>query len=209
VYYKWMQNQIDYRSGAQLRANDNVESQLLFGGTGRAYGLELLARKKVGKLSGWIGYTLSKTERKFEGINNGNYYPAKQDRTHDISVVGIYKLNDRWTFSGTWIYYTGSAVTFPSGKYKVNNQTVFLYTERNGYRMPAYHRLDIAATIDSKKNRTRKYQSSWTFGLYNAYGRENAYTIEFKDDPNDPTKTVAEQTTLFKFVPSVTWNFKF
>ncbi len=209
VYYKWMQNQIDYKSGAQLRANDNVESQLLFGGTGRAYGLELLMRKKVGKLTGWIGYTLSRTEKKFAEINNGSYYPAKQDRTHDISVVGIYKLNERWTFSGTWIYYTGSAVTFPSGKYKVNNQTVFLYTERNGYRMPAYHRLDIAATIDSKKNKTRKYQSSWTFGLYNAYGRENAYMIEFKDDPNDPTKTVAEQTTLFKFVPSVTWNFKF
>lgn len=209
VYYKWMQNQIDYKSGAQLRANDNVESQLLFGGVGRAYGVELLVRKKVGRLTGWIGYTLSRTEKKFAEINSGNYFPARQDRTHDVSVVGIYKLNDHWSFSATWVYYTGSAVTFPSGKYHVNNQTVFLYTERNGYRMPAYHRLDLSATIDSRKNKNRKYQSSWTFGLYNAYGRENAYTIDFKDDPNNPSKTIAEQTTLFKFVPSVSWNFKF
>lgn len=209
VYYKWMQNQVDYRSGAQLRANDNVESQLLFGGTGRAYGLELLIRKKAGKLTGWIGYTLSRTERKFAEINAGAYFPARQDRMHDLTVVGVYRLNDKWSFSGTWIYYTGSAVTFPSGKYRVNNQTVFLYTERNGYRMPAYHRLDLSATIDSRKNKTRKYQSSWTFGLFNAYGKQNPYVITFKDDPNDPSKTVAEQTALFRFVPSVTWNFKF
>jgi hypothetical protein len=209
VYYKWMQNQVDYRSGAQLRANDNVESQLLFGGIGRAYGLELLIRKKTGKLTGWVGYTLSKTERRFTEINQGAYFPARQDRTHDISVVGIYKLNDQWSFSGAFIYYTGSAVTFPSGKYRANDQTVFLYTERNGYRMPAYNRLDLSATIDSRKNKTRKYQSSWTFGLYNVYGKQNAYVITFKDDPDDPTKTVAEQTALFRFVPSVTWNFKF
>jgi hypothetical protein len=209
VYYKWMQNQIDYRSGAQLRANDNVESQLLFGGVGRAYGLELLVKKKTGKLTGWIGYTLSRTEKNFDGINNGDYYAARQDRTHDLSIVAIYQLNKQWSFSSNFIYYTGSAVTFPSGKYQVNNQTVFLYTERNGYRMPSYHRIDLAATYENIKNKTRKYQSSWTFGIYNLYGRENAYSIEFKDDPNNPAKTVAEQTTLFRFVPSVTWNFKF
>ena len=209
VYYKWMQNQIDYKSGAQLRANDNVESQLLLNGIGRAYGIELLVRKKTGKLTGWIGYTLSRTERKFDGIDNGKWFAARQDRTHDLAIVAIYKLNERWTLSSNFIYYTGSAVTFPSGKYQVNNQTVFLYTERNGYRMPAYNRLDFAATYENKKNKTRKYQSSWTFGLYNVYGRENAYTIVFKDDPNNPNKTVAEQTSLFRFVPSVTWNFKF
>jgi len=204
-----MQNQIDYKSGAQLRANDNVESQLLLNGIGRAYGIELLLRKKTGKLTGWIGYTLSRTERKFDGIDNGKWFAARQDRTHDLAIVAIYKLNERWTLSSNFIYYTGSAVTFPSGKYQVNNQTVFLYTERNGYRMPAYNRLDFAATYENKKNKTRKYQSSWTFGLYNVYGRENAYTIVFKDDPNNPNKTVAEQTSLFRFVPSVTWNFKF
>ena len=208
TYYKWLQNQIDYRNGADLQANDNVESELLYG-KGRAYGIEFYLKKKYGKFNGWVGYTLSKTERRFAEINNGNYFPAKQDQTHNISLVGIYKLNDRWTLSGTWVYNTGNAVTFPSGKYHVNGQTVFLYTERNGYRMPAYHRLDLAAAWESPRNKNRKYQSSWTYGLYNAYGRENAYIIQFKDDPNDPTKTVAEQTSLFRFVPSITWNFKF
>lgn len=208
TYYKSLQNQIDYRNGASLQANDNVESELLYG-KGRAYGIEFFVKKKTGRLNGWIGYTLSKTERQFDEINNGQYFNARQDRTHDLSVVGIYKLTPRWTLSSTFVYSTGNAVTFPSGKYFVNEQTIFLYTERNGYRMPAYHRLDIAATVENKKNTKRKYQSSWTFGLYNAYGRENAYTITFKDDPNDKTKTVAEQTALFRFVPSITWNFKF
>ncbi|WP_037361300.1 TonB-dependent receptor [Asinibacterium sp. OR53] len=208
TYYKWMQHQIDYKSGALLRANDNVENQLLYG-VGRAYGIEWLLRKKYGRLSGWVGYTLSKTERRFDQINNGQYFPARQDITHDISVVGIYKLSDRWTLSGTWVYNTGNAVTFPSGKYHVNGQTVFVYTERNGYRMPPYHRLDIAATVENKKNKSRRYQSSWTFGIYNLYGRENAYTITFQDDPDHPEKTQALRTALFKFIPSITWNFKF
>jgi len=208
TYYKWLQNQIDYRNGADLVANDNVESELLYG-NGRAYGIEFLLRKRSGRLSGWIGYTLSRTEKRFTEINNGNYFPARQDETHNISVVGIYRLTDRWTLSGTWVYNTGNAITFPSGKYHINGQTVFEYTERNGYRMPAYHRLDLAATVENKHNKDRKYQSSWTFGLYNAYGRENAYFILFKDDPNKPSKTVAEQTALFRYVPSITWNFKF
>ena len=208
TYYKALQNQIDYRNGSTIQSNDNVESELLYG-TGRAYGIEFFLKKKAGRLNGWIGYTLSKTELKFKEINNGNYFNAKQDRTHDLSVVGIYKLSSRWSLSSTFVYSTGNAVTFPSGKYYVNNQTVFLYTERNGYRMPPYHRLDIAATVENKHNKTRKYQSSWTFGVYNAYGRDNAFFITFKNDPDDPTKTIAEQTTLFKFVPSATWNFRF
>ena len=208
TYYKSLQNQIDYRNGAQLRSNDHVESDLLYG-VGRAYGVEFLLKKKFGRLNGWVGYTLSKTERKFDNINNGKYYNAKQDRTHDLSIVGIYKLTDRWTLSSTFVYSSGNAVTFPSGKYQLDGQTHFLYTERNGYRMPAYHRLDIAATVQNKHNKFRKYQSSWTFGVYNLYGRENAFTIDFKDDPKDPTKTIAEQTALFRFVPSVTWNFSF
>ena len=208
TYYKALNNQIDYRNGANIQANNNIESELLYG-KGRAYGLELFLKKKFGRLNGWIGYTLSKTERKFDDINNGNYFNARQDRTHDVSIVGIYKLNDRWSLSSTYVYSTGNAVTFPSGKYHVNNQTVFEYTERNGHRMPAYHRLDFAATFEGKRNKGRKYQSSWTFGLYNVYGRENAYIIQFKDDPSDPSKTIAEQISLFKYVPSVTWNFKF
>ena len=206
VYYKTMQNQIDYKNGAQLRANANVESQLLFG-KGRAYGWELFLKKKYGKLTGWVSYTLSRTEKLIGGINKSNWYPAKQDQTHNMAVVAIYQASKKWTFSSNFVYNTGNAVTFPSGKYQVNGQTAFYYTERNGYRMPAYHRLDFAATLQVKKR--KKSEGSWTFSLYNVYGRENAYSIEFKDDPNDPTKTQAVRTALFRWVPSVTYNFKF
>ncbi|MES1159360.1 MAG: TonB-dependent receptor [Bacteroidota bacterium] len=206
VYYKNMQHQIDYKNGAQLVANENVESQLLYG-KGRAYGMELFFKKKVGKFTGWLSYTLSRTELRIDGINQGDWYPAKQDRTHDISLVGIYQAGKKWTFSATWVYYTGNAVTFPSGKYTVNGQTAFYYTERNGYRMPAYHRMDVAATLQGKKK--KRFESSWTFSVYNLYGRENAYSIVFQNNPDDPTHTQALQYALFRFIPSVTYNFKF
>jgi hypothetical protein len=206
AYYKKLQNEIDYKNGADLRANENIESLLLFG-KGRAYGIELFAKKRYGRLNGWVGYTLSKTERQFAGINNGNWYNATQDRTHELSIVGIWQATKKWSFSATFVYYTGNAVTFPSGKYNVNGETVFLYTGRNEYRMPAYHRLDIAATLQGKK--TAKYESNWSFSIYNAYNRANAFAINFRDDPNDATKTQAVQTTLFKIVPAVTYNFKF
>jgi TonB-dependent receptor-like protein/carboxypeptidase-like protein len=206
TYYKKLQNQIDYKDGAQLNVNENVESELLYG-IGRAYGLEVYLGKKYGKLTGWLSYTLSRTERKINGINNDNWYAASQDQTHNIAIVGIYKLNKKWTFSANWVYNTGNAVTFPSGKYEVNGQTTFYYTERNGYRMPAYHRLDIGATLVGKK--TPKWESDWTFSVYNVYGRENAYSIRFQNDPNNPTETQAVQTALFRWVPSVTYDFKF
>ena len=206
MYYKSMQNQIDYKNGAQLIANENVESQLLFG-KGRAYGLELFFKKKVGKFTGWVSYTLSRTELKIDGINSDGWYPAKQDRTHDISLVGIYQASKKWTLSSTFIYYTGNAVTFPSGKYQVAGQTAFYYPERNSYRMPAYNRMDVAATLQGKK--TKKFESSWTFSVYNLYGRENAYSIVFQNDPSDPSRTQALQYSLFRWVPSVTYNFKF
>ncbi len=206
VYYKKLQNEIDYKTGAELRANENIEAALLFG-EGRTYGLELFLKKRYGKLNGWIGYTLAKAERKFDGINNGEYFNATQDRRHEVSVVGIYQASKKWTFSATFVYYTGNAVTFPSGKYNIDGQTVFLYSKRNDYRMPAYHRLDLAATLQGKKR--KKYESSWSFSIYNAYNRANAFSIDFKDDPDDASKTQAVQTTLFKIVPSVTYNFKF
>jgi hypothetical protein len=205
-YYKTLRNQIDYKNGAQLVANENVESQLLFG-KGRAYGLEFFLKKKTGRFTGWISYTLSRTELNIDGINNNSWYPAKQDRTHDIGLVGIYQAGPRWTLSATWVYYTGNAVTFPSGKYQVLGQTAFYYTERNGYRMPAYHRMDVAATLQGKKK--ARLESSWTFSVYNLYGRENAYSIAFQNDPDDPTHTQALRYALFRFIPSVTWNFKF
>ncbi len=205
-YYKSMQNQVDYKNGADINTVPDVESELLYG-IGRAYGLEFLLKKKTGKLTGWLSYTLSRTERQIEGINEGNWYAAKQDRTHDLSIVGMYQLNPKWSLSGSFVYYTGNAVTFPSGKYEVNGNTIFVYTERNGYRMPDYHRLDLGATYESQ--RKKRYQDSWNFSLYNAYGRQNAYTITFENDADDPTRTVAVKTALFRWVPSVTYNFKF
>lgn len=206
AYYKTMQNQVDYRDGADVFNNDAIETQLLFG-KGRAYGIEWLLKKKAGQFTGWLSYTLSKTERKINGINNGEWYNARQDRTHDIAIVGMYQLNDKWTFSANWIFYTGDAITFPSGKYKVDDQVVYYYTERNGYRMPNYHRLDLGATLQLAKR--KKFSSELTFSLYNAYGRENAYTINFRESKDDPNKTEAVRVALFKFVPSVSYNFKF
>lgn len=207
AYYKTMQNQVDYKDGADVFINsDAIETQLLFG-KGRAYGIEMLFKKKTGRFNGWVSYTLSKTERKIAGINDNAWYNAKQDRTHDLAVVGIFQLSKKWTLSANWIYYTGSAVTFPAGKYRIDDQTVFYYTKRNAYRMPAYHRLDIGATWLLKQK--KKFSSELTISLYNAYGRENAYTIEFRDNKDDPDKTEAVQTALFKYIPSVSYNFKF
>jgi hypothetical protein len=207
TYYKAMQNQIDYRNGANVFNNsDAIESQLLFG-KGRAYGVEALFRKRTGALTGWLSYTLSKTERKIDGINEGDWYNARQDRTHDIAVVAMYQLSKKWVVSANFIFYTGDAVTFPSGKYRVDDQVVFYYTERNGYRMPNYHRLDIGATWQLKK--TQKFSSELAFSVYNVYGRENAYTITFQESKDNPEQTEALQTALFKFIPSISYNFKF
>lgn len=206
VYYKEMENVLDYRNGADLFLNETVEAQLLFG-KGRAYGIEFMLKKKTGKLTGWISYTLSKSERKIAGINNNKWYNATQDRPHDISIVGIYQLNKKWTLSGNFVFYTGSAVTFPSGKYQVNGQTAYYYNNRNADRMPNYHRLDFGATMQLKK--TKKWSKELVFGLYNVYGRENAYAINFKDNKDNPNITEIKQTTLFRWVPSISYNFKF
>ncbi|MCR8558848.1 TonB-dependent receptor [Mucilaginibacter sp. BJC16-A38] len=207
VYYKKLQNQIDYKDGAQLIANQDVESQLTYG-AGRAYGLELFLKKKYGRFNGWIGYTLSRTELKFDAINNGNYYPARQDRTHDLSVVGIYQLNKRWSFSGAFIYGTGNAVSYPTGKYEVGGLTTFSYSQRNGYRLPSSNRLDIGATLEGKEH--KKYHSSWIFGIYNIYGHRDPYLITFRDSKTVPNTTEAVETSIFATpIPSVTWNFKF
>jgi hypothetical protein len=206
IYYKRLQRQIDYRDGAELIANAAVESELLYG-RGRAYGIELYAKKTQGRLTGWISYTLSKTERQFDGINHGAYFPARQDRTHDLALVGMYNLNSRWTFSANYIYNTGSAVTYPAGKYNIGGLTTYYYTERNAGRMPYTSRLDVSATLKAKE--TKKFRSSWNFGLYNALNRENPYAVSFRDKKDDPTKTEAVQIALFKIIPSVTWNFKF
>lgn len=206
LYYRDMQNQIDYKNGAELRANVNVESELLYG-KGRSYGMEMFLKKKQGVFTGWVSYTLSKTERQFDGVNSGDWYPASQDRTHNLSIVGIYKISKKLTFSADFVYYTGNAVTWPSGKYEIGGQPEFIYTERNGYRMPAYNRLDLSLTVQGKKR--KKFDCNWNFSLYNAYGQENPYSVSFEQDPSDPSKTRVVQYSLFKWVPSITYNFKF
>ena len=206
TYYKNMQNQIDYKDNATIITNDAIEPQLLFG-QGRAYGLEVTARKKVGKLTGWIGYTLSKSQIQISGVNSNKWYNARQDRTHDLSVVAIYRMSPTWTVSSDFVFYTGNAVTYPSGKYIVGNKVYNYYTERNGYRFPSYQRLDFSATKHLKPH--KHYTSEINFSLYNVYGYENAYIIQFETNPNDPNRSEALQTALFRWVPSISYNFKF
>ena len=221
AYYKKIQNSVDYRVGAQLILNDAAEGQLIYG-DGRAYGLELMFKKRKGNFTGWISYTIARSEKTFEELNHGSWYPATQDRTHDISLVAMYQITERLNISSSWVYYTGNAVTFPSGKYTMAGEVRNLYTERNGYRMPEYHRLDFGITLESKKFNIitnietgqkekvkKKFLSSWNFSVYNMYARENAYMINFEQDPDDPDKTQAVQLSLFKIIPSITYNFKF
>jgi hypothetical protein len=205
-YYKWMSNQIDYRDGANLFFNNQAEGQLVYG-KGRAFGVEFLARKQTGRLTGWISYTLSRSLRTFADINFGKEFPSRQDRIHDFAIVGMYEISERLKISANWIYYTGSAVTFPSGKYYIGDITVPYYTERNGYRMPAYHRLDLGVTLYNKKR--ERFESSWNFSVYNAYARRNAYSITFRRNASDPNRQEAVRTALFRIVPSVTYNFSF
>lgn len=203
LYYKTLQNQIDYKDGADIYSTNDIESEFVYG-KGRAYGLELLAKKTSGKLTGWVGYTLSRSERKIDDINNGKWYKAHQDRTHDLSVVGMYELNKRWSLSSVFVYSTGNAVTFPNGKYEIDNQTIYHYSERNGSRMPSYHRLDVGATYT--KPHKGRFESSWNFSIYNLYNRQNAYIIQFENHNNSSR---AMRTSLFGVIPSVTYNFKF
>ena len=142
-----------------------------------------------------------------DGINKNNWYPAKQDQTHTIAIVGMYQASKKWTLSANWVYNTGNAVTFPSGKYLADNRIITFYSERNGYRMPDYHRLDLAATWVQKK--TKKYESSWSFSVYNVYNRMNAYSISFRPSETDPTQTEVVKLSLFPVLPSVTYTFKF
>ncbi|MDP2339266.1 MAG: TonB-dependent receptor [Bacteroidota bacterium] len=206
IYYKNLQNQIDYRNGADLIFNSTVEAELVFG-RGWAYGAEFLFRKNFGRLTGWLGYTWSKTMRQFDRINNGDAFPARQDMRHDVSVVTMYDLSRKLKISATWVYNTGNAVTFPNGKYEIDGRTVGYYTQRNGYRMPDFHRLDLGLTWIRKK--TERFESSWNFSVYNAYGRENAYFISFRQSKVDPEVTEAVQISLFKVIPSVSYKFKF
>ncbi|MBP6573695.1 MAG: TonB-dependent receptor, partial [Flavobacteriales bacterium] len=225
-YYKDFKNLIEYAAGAlpQNNANANYDTQLVFG-TGYSYGAELFIKKRTGKLNGWLGYTWSKTMRKFPDLNEGREFPSRWDRRHDLSIVLAYEPGTRWTFGATFVYATGQAVTVPLNRYFFEGRLVSEYTDRNGYRMVPYHRLDLSATISSKKTKTKRdkatgettvinkrWHSSWTFGVYNTYNRRNPYFIYF-DSNGSPAdgdfQVVAKQVSLFSILPSITWNFKF
>ncbi|MFC2136917.1 carboxypeptidase-like regulatory domain-containing protein [Bacteroidota bacterium] len=206
VYYKDMLHLIDYKNGADLTLNETVESQIVHG-NGRAYGMELSIEKTKGKFKGWINYTISRTEGKFDQINDGSWFPSTQDRTHDISIVGSYQLSQKLTIAANWVFTSGNPVTFPSGKYVIDDHVVNYYTERNGYRMPDYHRLDLSLTY--MKRKTEKWESNWAFSIYNVYARKNAYAIYFQVNEDNPLYSEALQLSLFSIVPSVTYNFKF
>jgi hypothetical protein len=206
VYYKDLKNQIDYKNGANLVFNSTVEAELVFG-RGWAYGAEFMFKRNFGRLNGWVSYTWSRTMRQFDEINNGNAFPARQDRIHDLALVGIYELAPKWSLSANWVYNTGNAVTFPNGKYEIDGLIAGYYTQRNGYRMPPYHRLDIGLTWQRKK--TEKFESSWNFSVYNVYARENAYFIQFRQNEDNPAITEAVQFAIFKAIPSVSYRFKF
>lgn len=208
VYYKQMQNSIDFKDHAVLVLNPLLEGELRFGRT-FAYGSEFLVKKVKGNFTGWISYTLSRTQRKIDGINNNELYFAKYDKTHDLSVILSYDLKKSWTFSANFVYSTGAAVTMPIGKMEYMGMTVPIYSERNGRRMPDYHRFDLAVSYRPKKNETKKWKSEWVLSVYNVYNRANPYNITFKQSETDPNVTKAEMLYLFGIVPSITYNFKF
>jgi hypothetical protein len=213
-----MDNQIEFKPGAQLLLNQNIEGEMVFG-SGKAYGAEFFVQKKRGKLTGWVGYTLSRTERTFQQLNSGRPYPYRYDRTHDLSVVANYPLSPKWAFSGVFVYGTGNALTLPTGRFTYNlgfnpveQRPIFTninqYDKVNDYRMPAYHRLDVSFTYTPKPNSTKRFKSSWNFSVYNVYNRANPYFIYI--DVNEDDQTIqGKKAYLFPIVPSVTWNFKF
>ncbi len=211
VYYKSMENQIEYREGYTNNSLKDVEDDFTFG-KGWSYGSEFFINKTKGKFTGWIGYTLSWTYRKFPFLNQGNNFAAKYDRRNDMSIVGIYELNKKWKFSAAFIYGTGNATTLPERFYLVNGVITQEYSKINQYRLPSYHRLDLSATLTPKKSEYRKLKTEWVFSVYNAYSRQNPYFTYFDQsgNPYDGTfKIQAKQVSIFPIIPSVTWNFKF
>ena len=224
LYYKDMRGQIDFKNGAALFLNPTLETEVLRG-AGWSYGAEFLVRKTGGKLTGWGGYTLSRTQRQIDGINDGNPYSANSDRRHDLSVVASWQATKRVNAGMTFVLASGAPVTLPVGSYELDSNLIPLYGARNADRMPTYHRLDLSVTIDGKSREIaegkRKLESSWNFSVYNAYGRRNAFSYDFREEtverPVEGQPGVTEQVQvrraykifLFRWVPSITWNFNF
>jgi TonB dependent receptor len=218
AYYKTMSRQLEFKPGAQLLLNQNIEGEMIFG-SGKAYGIEFFLQKKTGRLNGWIGYTLSRAERTFPAMNEGKAFPYRYDRTHDLSIVANYMLSKKWEASAVFVYGTGNALTMPTGRFVYNlgysrgdREFIFTninqYDKINDYRMPAYHRMDIAFTYTPKPQSTKRFKSSWNFSLYNVYNRYNPYFIYF-DVEEDEQSINGKKVFLFPIVPGITWNFKF
>ncbi len=205
AYYKDMHKVTDYEDGTNVFFNQDIEASIV-SGDGRSYGLEFYLKKKYGKLTGWLSYTLARTEILIPEISP-LWYPTSYDKTHDVALVMSYELTRRLSLSGSWIYFTGNAVTFPSGKYEFDGYLASYYTERNGYRMPDYHRLDFNLHLAGKER--KRFKSSWDFSVYNAYNRYNAYLIQFRESESQAGTTEAVKLSLFGIVPSITWNFEF
>ena len=203
-YYRKTDNVLDYRDGKSFSSEIELE-RLILAGEGKSYGMEFCARKNLGRLTGWIAYTLAWSKTRIDGINNGNWYDANNDRRHDINIVAAYKLSSRWTINAAWVFNSGQAFTAPSSKYQIIDNWIYYYAERNGYRAPDYHRLDVSA---SWTKRGEKVTREWVFGIYNLYNRYNPFLINFEDSENG-ARTRAIQYSLFGIVPSVSFNIKF
>ena len=216
AYYKEMTNLLEYKEGTLPEDNTNSNSDDAFAfGDGNSYGVELLIKKNKGKTTGWIGYTLSKTTKYFDEVNQGIAFPAKYDRRHDLSITATHKLSKKWTLNSVFVYATGNAITLPTERYTIGGNLYTEYTSRNGFRMEPYHRLDIGATYTPK--RKKNYQSSWNFSIYNVYSRKNPYFIYFAFEGESQDGNIqdgnltpkAYQVSIFPILPSITWNFNF
>ncbi len=213
VYYKWLQNQIDYIDGASLILNKYLEGDLL-SGKGRAYGAEFFVKRNTGVINGWISYTLAKTERQVNGINNNNWYPTRFDKRHTLTSVLLYDppAAKRWNFSATFTLASGTPATFPTNRFEYEGYVVPQNTDnsRNNYRIPAYHRLDLAATLQGRKRPGKKKEDNWVFSIYNVYARKNAFSVYFQPNADNSRVTEAIRYSVFAtLIPSVTYNFKF
>lgn len=213
-FYKTIKNRIDYVDGADLIANDAIE-QVILNGEARAYGLEVLLRKNEGRFTGWLAYTLSKSEQRTPGrtevetgINNGKWYNTAYDKTHDISLTGSYELNKKWSFSTNFIFQTGQPTTYPNSQYEYNGLVIPNYEARNSSRLPSYHRLDLSANFNPKPKSNKNFKGEWVFGIYNVYGRKNAASISFRENSDTGTNE-AVKLAIFGMVPSISYNFKF
>ena len=205
VYYKTMQNVYDYKDGVTMFSRINLES-LILQGKGRSYGLEVMMRKNFGKLTGWISYTLSKTETKVPGINKDRWYKASNDRRNDIAVVALYDFNDKWDVSASWTYASGRPLTAPDAKYTIDGVTCYYYSERNSYITPSSHRLDVSARYVKMG---KKFTSIVSFGIFNLYAHQSPFVIYFEDDPTKDSGTRAVQQSLFSILPSISYTLKF